>query len=380
MVATSSEAVKVFSDSTYLVEFKVKCPPNTLTIPSEKLRDKELVEAIKDAGGKSKDTIPMFEILDHSSGEVVFSLQKAATRLRTIVDLLQSRFMVSQGDGKTSWYVPASKIDALHNAIASELDPEKNNLLKEIEDNYDEAQSNFESRLLDVLQVAQAPELYQELANKFPSLPELMAKFGYEIIRWDLIPSLEEIQEKAKKNPSMQRTVEVVANQIASLERKSDDLAVEAYQLICDSLNLCDRARKIGSDFSSDTSKVLENKTERITTLLGIVKDTQLSEIWEHCDRAITQVHICSDRSEYDSHLFELRAILRDYTLPDFLEEWVYPDKKLEAEIEQLKAEIEAAEDSTQKPLLEKRLKAAEKKYEELRDKLDDAIAYAQAE
>ena len=273
MVSTSQEAVQVFQQRVFLVHIKISSPCGQLTLDSAKLRDSGVHEAIKRSNGKSRDAFPIFEIVG-DDGKPIVSASKAVTALNSKLDAIQAAFMLSSGD-RGSWYVPESKIEALEAALV-ELEEERDRLREELLENHQEAFELFQCRLADILSNANLMELYQELEAKFPCASELEAKLDFEVLRWEPIPSLEEIQEQAGKDATLKRQAEVVQKTIDLLQHEAPRIMDEIYgciEVICTVLERCNP-----KGLTDYYVKRIQENSDRVETLLGLWDGTFGSE------------------------------------------------------------------------------------------------------
>lgn len=380
-----TQGVRVFKEKMYEVRIKVTSPCGMLTLDSSKLRDQKVHEAIKRSNGKSKDSFPIFEVIDSATEKVVISAGKAVTRLNTVMDGLQKAFMWCSGD-RGAWYVPQAKIDALDEAIKTELDAERDALRIELLENYDDALELFELRLKDILDSAELMDEYEFYRAKFPPRAELEAKLNYEVLTWNPVPSLEEIQAAAIKDAALKRQEEVVKQTIAMLQSDAPKVLDESYGEIAGiltSLETCN-PKKVTE---YHVKRITTNK-ERLETLLGMWRSMfgSENESLEMLNRrleplcqmktvivsGVEALQLETTPDALENALSQIRLVIREDVAivgsgegARFLNEWSHPERNLEAQMEEIKSKLaeldESDEAKEEASKLQRRLRRLEK-------------------
>lgn len=351
MVMTPEVAAEAFKGRVFLINIKIKqaCPAK-LQFDPEQTRSPEVVETIKRNGGSlGKDGIPLFEVLGDND-KPIFSASSARNRVATVLDGMQEKFMKVLG-ASGDWYVPESRIADLEAAIASELDLEVRNQLEYFADYYDEAKSLFCDRLHDSLRSFGLLDWEEYYLTKFPSLDEIEANFGYEILKWEPQKTLEEVLAAAASDPALKRTAEVLDTQLKAIQEDAPKLQDEALghlAAIAHSLESADPDADTWPKIQADITAKLE-RVQTINDLwAGILHspnsllDTVKHEFKMVCDRipdlpinlpALIQVL----REEWQSTL----------SLPEFGEgaiaftHWLYPEKGIQAQIKEIEAKLQ---------------------------------------
>jgi site-specific recombinase len=187
------------------------------------------------------------------------------------LDQIQEQFMLS---GDRAWYAPESRIEALEQAIADKLVPERDRLRQELADNYDEAFQEFQSRLKVYLKAIDMLESYQALENQFPSLPELIAKLGFEVTRWEAIESLQDLQAKAQEDPALAGRLGFLEKTWEDLEAKTSEIQDEMYEKVF----LVVKDLGSGENVAPQVRRWIDGRLERLESLLGLWKSARREE------------------------------------------------------------------------------------------------------
>lgn len=146
-VATS--VVPVQAGATYMISVTIRVGFGTISLKSDSLKSEAIAKALKENGVRSKDTLPLFEV--HSGGKKI-SLTQAGTALSTILDRLQSRYMICSGSRRW-WFVAEDDMPAIAAGL-EEMEQERVRLLSELQAVYDDARDLFQLRLTNILSTA----------------------------------------------------------------------------------------------------------------------------------------------------------------------------------------------------------------------------------
>lgn len=364
-IETPESALKVFSSPVYKIRIKVGAACGTLSVE----RKDDRAEVIKANGGKSKDSLPIyqiFEVDEHGAvvfdakgkPQVAFSAKQAQNALANALDALQAQYMLASGD-KGLWYCPTSKIEEL-DAEIKKLEVLRDDLLDQLttSKNYHTAKMIYEQACYDALE---QEEINQALV-KFPSINEISEKFRIEVLEWEPLPSLEELQEQAGLDTTKQRQLEAVQRVMEDLQSKAPDIISEGYELFARMLDLIERQKLV------EEAETYNKCLDRLCTLLEFWK-TSFGVINADLDTMKVDVELIGNKAVHttDSEAIEdacneLRAKWRtSYKLghsdgASKLNEWLYPERGLESQINTLIQQIKDELDEEKRLKLEKKL------------------------
>lgn len=200
------QIVPLHVGATYMLSVSIRVGFGTISLKSDSLKSEAIAQALKANGVKSKDTLPIFEVLKNGKK---FSLTQAGTALSTMLDRLQSRYMICSGS-KRWWFVAEGDMDAVKAGI-EEMEQERLRLLEELQQMYDDARSLFRERLTNILTTALRVDEFEAYARKFPAWKEIETEFRIEVDGPVKIPALSDL---AKQEPDMQRWMKNVREQM----------------------------------------------------------------------------------------------------------------------------------------------------------------------
>lgn len=366
-IESTQDAIKVFSAPVYKIRIKIGAACGTLNVD----RQDDRAEALKANGGRSKDSLPIYQVFEtdetgaivyDSKGkpQVAFSAKGCQTQLANALDQLQEKYMLASGD-KGLWYCPTSKVNEL-DAELKRLDALRDELCDALttSKNYHKAKGIYESALYDALD----PDEVEQHLNKFPAINEITEKFRVEVMEWEPLPSLEELQEKASDDVSKQRQLEAVQRVMEDLKSKAPDIISECYELFARMLDLIERQKV--AEYTGDWHKCVE----RIAVLLELWKASFSSEnkdlifMFTDIENLNAKAKSLTDSADVEDLCNELRAKWRTgYKLgvsegATRLNEWLYPERGLEAQINTLIQQIKDELDDEKREKLEKKLHA----------------------
>lgn len=363
-IQTAQDAIKVFSGRTFLIQIKISRPCGDLVIDR---KDDQLTAIVERHNGKSKVSFPIYEVIEDEpveetetkgkgrkkkSSNVKVSVKGAVTRLSTILDTIQADHMLAAGKGQ-DWYVPESRIDRLRADIRSKLQMERDTLLKELiaPENYNKARSRFETALTEALAAAGQLDEYDELVLKFPTVEEIEEKFNFEIVKWEPLKSLEEVQGAAEKDASLSEQVEVIQRTIQQVQKEAPRILDEAYGKIAKILSIAEDCEP-GSPTDNDV-RLATDAGDRLQALLELwssmfkQQNTELATVIQLTTKASELAFNDKNTDRVADKFAELRN--QWATLPlttseggKALYNWIHPDKGLEAQIKRITKEIEA--------------------------------------
>lgn len=190
------QIVPVQAGATYMLSVSIRVGFGTISLKSDSLKSEAIAQALRENGVKSKDTLPIFEAIKNGKK---FSLTQAGTALSTMLDRLQSRYMICSGS-KRWWFVAEGDIAAVKLGI-EDMEVERSRLLSELQGVYEQAKELFHERLTNILTTANRLDEFEAYERKFPAWREIEQEFRIEVDGPVRVPSVTDL---AKQEPDMQ--------------------------------------------------------------------------------------------------------------------------------------------------------------------------------
>lgn len=344
-IATS--VVPVQAGATYMISVTIRVGFGTISLKSDSLKSEAIAKALKENGVKSKDTLPIFEV--HASGKKI-SLAQAGTALSTILDRLQSRYMICSGS-KRWWFVAESDMPAIAAGL-EEMEVERIRLLGELEAVYDDARDLFQLRLTNILSTANRMDEFDAYVRKFPAWQEIEQEFRIEIDGPVRVPSLTEL---AKQEPDMQKWMH---NIHAQIERDLPKLVDDACGTAAEFLGRLEQVEP--GNLNNTQANQLTRGQERLESLAKLYYSMCPSTDVNHptsapvialIGHALEASHLCkrptTTKDTLQEHLISLRSVLKNNELicgaskgAKALYEWVHGasvEQKIKAVVLELK-------------------------------------------
>lgn len=364
---TAKTASRVFKDRTFIVAIKIGQACGRLQFDAEQTRDQNIQAALERNNGRlGKDSIAIFEILDPASTaakpKVLFSAQKAHTRMGSVLDELQQAHMIAGNGGE--WYVPEANIKKLEEELQSKLTAEQVKLHDEFEIYYDEARTNYELALKDILAVNKQMDYLEYYLSKFPDMEAIKAGLIWSVERWEAQETLGEVMELADKDEAMKMRVKMIQAKVAEIQAKAPAIEDEVWE--CAAVALEDLEGYWDSSAKPRKRDRIMKNWDRIATLCNFWRtnfdmefewgEKVLDRIREIHESGYIGIHDDSASkalakefaAQIEEPLWAIRLELRE-SLPlaagkgaDRLRRWLYPESQLEAQITEIKAMIES--------------------------------------
>lgn len=312
-VATS--VVPVQAGATYMISVTIRVGFGTISLKSDSLKSEAIAKALKENGVRSKDTLPLFEV--HSGGKKI-SLTQAGTALSTILDRLQSRYMICSGSRRW-WFVAEDDMPAIAAGL-EEMEQERVRLLSELQAVYDDARDLFQLRLTNILSTANRMNEFDAYARKFPAWQEIEQEFRIEVDGPVRVPSLTEL---AKQEPDMQRWMH---NIHAQIERDLPKLIDDACDTAAEFLGRLEQVEP--ANLNSTQANQLTRSQERLESLAKLyysmcpstdVNSPTAAPAIALIGHALEASHLCkrptTTKDTLQEHLISLRSVLKNNEL-----------------------------------------------------------------
>lgn len=223
--------------STYMISVRVRTGFGYVSFKN----DSERAKIIKENGGKSSDTLPLFEAYVHGqdaaadelssaseetaapkrkSRKQMISISNSGTVLSTMIDRLQAK-MICSGSERW-WFFAETEAAAIEEGLAG-VNATLTDLLEELDKYHDDAYALYQRRLGNILGKLNRLEEMPEFLAKFPTRQQIRESFRVEVEGPIRVPSAMELAQEV--NPDFKSWMQQLHTQIQrDVPRLSDEI------------------------------------------------------------------------------------------------------------------------------------------------------------
>lgn len=339
----NSRLIPIGAGATYMLSVSIRVGFGTISLKSDSFKAETLAQALKENGVRSRDILPLFEAVKDGKK---FSLVQAGTALSTMLDRLQSRYMICSGS-KRWWFVAEGDMAAVNLGL-EEMEQERVRLLGELQLIYDDARSLFHERLTNILIAANRIGEFEGYARKFPAWHEIQSEFRIEVDGPIKVPSLSEL---AKQEPDMQRWMQQIHQQMQrDLPKLIDDFCATAAEFL-GRLEQVDPGNLTNTQ-ANQLSKAVTRLESLIKLYGSITQDTDYDSPVRSLYRVLSSIqaythNLALTQEQLREYLQQDRQVIRDSELLNgaskgakALYEWVFGasvEERVKALVQELK-------------------------------------------